>query len=81
MVLEQMLLPFSSGVARGGDGGGPPGRHFLVGGAAKLRLYLKTRNREDLKKAGQKNWGRGKKLFRGKKIFRGQKFFRGRRNF
>ena len=46
-----------------------PGRHFL--GAAKLRLYLKTKNREDLKKGRQKIW-EGKKYFRAlKKFFRG----------
>ena len=38
-----------------------PGRHFL-GGAAKLKLYLKTKNREDLKNSRQKNLG-GKKNF------------------
>ena len=47
---------------QGGDGGGPPR-------AAKLRLYLKIKNREDVKKGRQKigggvksNLGRDKKF-------------------
>ena len=35
--------------------------------AAKLRLYLKTKNRKDLKKGRQKNWGGGAKKFLGVK--------------
>ena len=44
-------------------------------GAAKLRLYLKTKNREDLKKGRQKNWGAKNNLGGDKKIFRGGKKF------
>ena len=47
-----------------------PGRHFL--GAAKLRLYLKTKNRGS-KKGRQKIGGVKNNLGGAKKFFRGVK--------
>ena len=51
---------YISDVARGGRWGrSGPGSTFW--GAAKLRLCLKTKNREDLKRSGQKIGVGGKK--------------------
>ena len=47
---------FVSGVARGGgDGGGPP--WAVLFGCGKIEVIPKNKNREDLKKGRQKNWG------------------------
>ena len=74
MYLYCVRLPFISGVARGGDGGGPP-RAALFCGGGKIEVVPKNlervkvlKNKERPKKGRQKNFGRYEKNPEGRQI-------------